>query len=234
MLVLLTGPRTAGPGERWEALDHLGVWDCYLGHVQQSKDVPLQFHQQWAEAYSEVLQGLETAMQSQDPIAIERAIKWVFVTHQLLLRLDGVRRTGRRMEAAMRRRFLLWHDGNMRELVELWTIDRAAAGAHARTCTRDRAAAVREAVRLINDGCLSKAMAYLGENGLGDMSLPEIKEQLRRKHPQERRAEWDAALINDTVRMELGDASGARDAQKISSAMRVQALTGSGMSICCA
>jgi hypothetical protein len=73
---------------------------------------------------------------------------------------------------------------------------------------------VREAVRLINDGCLSKAMAYLGENGLGDMSLPEIKEQLRRKHPQERRAEWDAALINDTERMELGDASGARDALK--------------------
>jgi len=122
----------------------------------------------------------------------------------------------------------------MRELVELWAIDRAAAGAAARPCTRDRAAAVREAVRLINDGCLSKAMAYLGENGLGDMSLPEIKEQLRRKHPQERVAEWDAAAVNGMERMELGDASGARDALKNLKRNAGAALTVSGTSTCCA
>ena len=48
-------------------------------------------------------------------------------------------------------------------------------------------------MKLIEDGCLSKAMCYLGSLGLGDLELGPIKAQLRRLHPQHRRA-WGVDL----------------------------------------
>ena len=97
------GPRASEQRGGWNALDHLGVWDCYLGHTMQSKDIPEEFHQPWAEAVSEVLSRVEQARLDPDPLALERALKWFFALHQLLLRAEGGHRFGRRLEASMRR-----------------------------------------------------------------------------------------------------------------------------------
>jgi len=72
----------------------------------------------------------------------------------------------------------------------------------------DKAASIRLAVKLIEDGCLSKAMAHLGEHGLGDLGIPQIQAQLQKKHPQERK-DWEKGGIEEMPRMELGDAKKA-------------------------
>ena len=195
------GPRSSVPGDDWNAVDHLSVWDCYLGQVKMSKDIPSEFHQQWAEALTEVLDRVEAARADPNPVVLERALKWFFLLHQLFFRLNAGQRWGRRLEASMRRRFLLWHSGEFKELVVLWTRDRLMSDVR-RGRPLDRTASVRLAVKLIEDGCLSKAMVHLGENGLGDLKIPEIKAQLERKHPQHRR-EWDAAGIAETPRLIL-------------------------------
>jgi|AntAceMinimDraft_5_1070358.scaffolds.fasta_scaffold224325_2 hypothetical protein len=57
-----------------------------------AKDVPREFHEPWARAFSEVLGHAELASTADDTVALERAFKWVLVTHQLLLRLGIGRR----------------------------------------------------------------------------------------------------------------------------------------------
>ena len=78
--------RSPVPLDGWNALDHLSVWDCYLGMCKQSKDIPRAFHGPWAQALAEVLNRVESAVSDVDPMALERAVKWLFILHQLLLR----------------------------------------------------------------------------------------------------------------------------------------------------
>jgi len=104
----------------------------------------------------------------------------------------------------MRRRFHLWRTGDLKDLVALWTRDRLMVDLKLQK-PLDSAASVRQALKLIEDGSLSKAMVYLGENGLGDMSLHQIKAQLQRKHPQQRR-DWNSCGVGDMPRLVLGSA----------------------------
>mmetsp|Transcript_16166 Transcript_16166/g.27540 ORF Transcript_16166/g.27540 Transcript_16166/m.27540 type:complete len:217 (+) Transcript_16166:114-764(+) len=83
----------------------------------------------------------------------------------------------------------LFSEGSMRLLVGQWVADVARAKAATDSGGLSGDAAVKMAVRLIEDGCVRQAMPYVEGSGLGDLELPEIQEQLRRKHPQERR-EW--------------------------------------------
>ena len=108
------------------------------------------------------------------------------------------------MEEAMARRFELWQQGDYRELVASWSHDRMAA-ALKEDRDMDRASAIRQAIALIEDGCLSKAMAHLGEHGLGDLGLPAIQAQLLMKHPQERQ-EWARERLEGRPRLVPGDA----------------------------
>ena len=48
-------------------------------------------------------------------------------------------------------------------------------------------------------------MPYLEGSGLGDLQLREIRQQLRRKHPQDR-IEWPAGLVQRSPRLQLPDA----------------------------
>jgi hypothetical protein len=170
---------------------------------KQSKDIPRAFHGPWAQALAEVLNRVESAVSDADPMALERAVKWLFILHQLLLRLDAGTRVGRRLEEAMARRFELWQQGDYRELVASWSRDRMAAALKEER-DMDRASAIRQAIALIEDGCLSKAMAHLGEHGLGDLGLPAIQAQLLRKHPQERQ-EWAGERLEERPRLVPGE-----------------------------
>jgi len=147
--------RSQVPLDGWLAVDHLSVWECYLGMCHQSKDVPRAFHERWAIAYTEVLNRIEEARLDPEPLVLERAIKWFFILHQLLLRLDGGGRHGRRLEYVMARRFDLWQRGDYRELVAMWHRDRLKA-AMRESRELDKAASIRLAIKLIEDGCLSK------------------------------------------------------------------------------
>jgi hypothetical protein len=92
--------RPAAPGSEppdgWEALDWVDMWDCYLCRVHMSVDIPTEFHEKWARALAEILERLNASMENPDPLALERATKWMFVIHQLLLRTDDGR-VGRRL-----------------------------------------------------------------------------------------------------------------------------------------
>ena len=74
----------------------------------------------------------------------------------------------------------------MRVLVALWRADVATAFACPGSRPLNTEASVRHAARLIEDMCVAKAVPYLEGSGLGDLQLREIRQQLRRKHPQDR------------------------------------------------
>jgi len=119
----------------------------------------------------------------------------------------------------MRRRFALFESGQMRILVQHWLHDRARAMQHAPRHL-DTATTVKLAVKLIEEGLLSKGLAHLSSKGLGDMEREPIIAQLRDKHPQARR-NW-ARHADDAPRLALG---GARDVLKN---LRRRAGTGAG------
>ncbi len=71
----------------------------------------------------------------------------------------------------MRHRFELWCTGGHIELVALWRREVRLTSDQKRMRSIDPSAAVKEAMRLIEDNPLSKAMVHLTGNGLGDLSL---------------------------------------------------------------
>ena len=75
-----------------------------VGGRRSTKDVNRLFHSDWALAFGEVLDQEHHALEDPDPLALERALKWALVCHQLLLRLDiapsGTRRGQRYIATA--------------------------------------------------------------------------------------------------------------------------------------
>ena len=94
---------------------------------------------------------------------LERALKWKFVLHQLLLRRADAHGS-KRAERAYTRRFALFAAGEMHALLDSWKRDVSQAAARPYR-PLDASASVRLAVRLIEQGCLSKAMTYLSSRG---------------------------------------------------------------------
>ena len=86
-------------------------------------------------------------------------------------------------------------------LIELWEADSLRATT-APPRPFDKSAAFCAAAKLIEDGCLSKAMSYLSTLGLDDLEFGPIKAQLQRKHPQHGRG-WVVDL-RDAPRVRLG------------------------------
>ena len=186
-------PRADGPSDGKGAIDRVSALECLLCHVSLSRDVPMQFHADWARAYTEVQDDLVLALDGGDAREIERAIKWYLCLHQILLRLEDGHRGGRRGLAAMTRRFLEWADGDYAKLLRDWERDVQRCRTMDRP-TRDEAQTVRYAVKLVEGGAVSKAMRILESRGLGDINVPHIREQMERKHPQTRSADWDHDL----------------------------------------
>ena len=152
------------------------------------RDVPHRFQSRWIQVYSELLHDCNAAVEAGDELAIERALKWQLVGHQLFLRLDCGKRAGRRWEDSMTRRFALWDAREYRSLVADWRRDVEGALEADGSMIGDKPL-LEEAVRLIHEGCVTKAMKLLEGSGLGDLDLPAIRAQLESKHPQERQ-EW--------------------------------------------
>ena len=201
LLMQVPGPRELPSGDMWSCIDKVGVWDTYLNHLHMSKDVPQPFHERWARAQLDVLQRVESALRDPDPLALERAMKWFFLHHQLLLRTDNGR-TGPRLERIMRRRFDLWETGQLDVLMNLWQQDRRRAETNIRPM--NDSSRVKMAVKLIEEGCVTKALSHIGGEGLGDLSLHAIQGQLAAKSPQERE-DWASPVTTSTPRFDTPD-----------------------------
>eukprot|EP00873_Tetraselmis_striata_P023737 jgi/Tetstr1/444001/TSEL_031942.t1 len=94
--------------------------------------VPIDFQEAWAEAQRCVNERVVAAMEADDPVVLDRALKWKYMLPQLLLRAPS--RGGRRRLQALAWRFRAFAERRMTELVRSWDDARTEAfyAGHAR------------------------------------------------------------------------------------------------------
>eukprot|EP00873_Tetraselmis_striata_P016590 jgi/Tetstr1/436854/TSEL_025631.t1 len=139
-------------------------------------------------------------MEADDPVVLDRALKWKYLLPQLLLRAPS--RGGRRRLQALAWRFRAFAERRMTELVRSWDDARTEAfyAGHARQRRTDAdifaallVGTADTVVALVEDGELSRAAGRLSSKGMGDLSDPAILAQLRDKHPSRSHPIPDAA-----------------------------------------
>eukprot|EP00873_Tetraselmis_striata_P016966 jgi/Tetstr1/437230/TSEL_025960.t1 len=142
--------------------------------------------------------SMETA--SDDPVVLDRALKWKYLLPQLLLRAPS--RGGRRRLQALAWRFRAFAERRTTELMRSWDDARTetfyAGHARHRRTDADLFAALlvgtaETVVALVEDGKLSRASGRLSSKGMGDLSDLAILAQLRDKHPSRSHPIPDAA-----------------------------------------
>eukprot|EP00873_Tetraselmis_striata_P008331 jgi/Tetstr1/428595/TSEL_018587.t1 len=162
--------------------------------------VPIEFQEAWAEAQRCVNERVVAAMEADDLVVLDRALKWKYLLPQLLLRAPN--RGGRRRLQALAWRFRAFAERRMTELVRSGDDARTKAfyAGHARQRRTDAdlfaallVGAADTVVALVEDGELSRAAGRLSSKGMGDLSDPAILAQLRDKHPSRSHPIPDAA-----------------------------------------
>ena len=176
----------------WSAVDQLTILECLISPCGHVEDVPEDLRVDWARAHGGVFQYMEDAIAASDALALERALKWHFILHDVLLR--GPRRgtTGGGRAAVhhlLGLRFQLWRDGQRETLITELLADRRrcsdqqARRRHRHDPERDRQQRIARVLDLVRDGELSRAMRLLHSLGIADVT-PGILRQLARKHPE--------------------------------------------------
>eukprot|EP00873_Tetraselmis_striata_P037349 jgi/Tetstr1/457613/TSEL_044180.t1 len=194
--------RAAGDGVGWGAVDHLSDVDMVHMPAEMSMEtaVPIDFQEAWAEAQRCVNERVVAAMEADDPVVLDRALKWKYLLPQLLLRAPS--RGGRRRLQALAWRFRAFAERRMTELLRSWDDARTEAfyTGHARQRRTDAdlfaallVGTADTVVALVEDGELSRAAGRLSSKGMGDLSDPAILAQLRDKHPSRSHPIPDAA-----------------------------------------
>eukprot|EP00873_Tetraselmis_striata_P044075 jgi/Tetstr1/464339/TSEL_009135.t1 len=197
-----TRPSPAGDGVGWGAVDHLSDVDMVHMPAEMSMEtaVPIDFQEAWAEAQPCVNERVVAAMEANDPVVLDRALKWKYLLPQLLLRAPS--RGGRRRLQSLAWRFRAFAERRMTELVRSWDDARTEAfyAGHARQRRTDAdlfaallVGTADTVVALVEDGELSRAAGRLSSKGMGDLSDPAILAQLRDKHPSRSHPIPDAA-----------------------------------------
>eukprot|EP00873_Tetraselmis_striata_P021363 jgi/Tetstr1/441627/TSEL_029854.t1 len=152
--------------------------------------VPIDFQEAWAEAQRCVNERVAAAVEADDTVVVDRALKWKYMLPQLLLRAPS--RGGRRQLQALAWRFRAFAERRMTDLVRSWDDARTeafyAGHARQRRTNADLFAVLLvgtadTVVALVEDGELSRAAGRLSCKGMGDLSDRAILAQLRDKHP---------------------------------------------------
>ena len=102
----------------WHAVDHLSVAECVISPCGHIGDVPTALRADWARAHVQVFDYITEAQRRNDPLALERGLKWYLVLHDMLLR--GARRTSRgggRGTTYLAQRFDAWRRGDRLTLI---------------------------------------------------------------------------------------------------------------------
>jgi len=175
----------------WHAIDNHTVLECVVSPVGHLQDVPQSLRADWARANVDVFAEIERAQEAQDEVALERALKWYLVLHDVLLRglQRGTRGSGR-MANALATRFRLWREERRVELLQSWARDRARgwqrlAGRDNQRhdeSEEDRARRAERVLELVRDGEISRAMRLLHSMGIAGVT-EDVLSQMRRKHP---------------------------------------------------
>ena len=123
---------------------------------------------------------MKAAQAAQDATALERALKWHLCLHDVLLRgpRRGTRGAGR-STGLLEARFEAWRAGDRQRLQEWWRAD--GQRGYNRACTRRtehaeqdeedrRIQAADEALSLIRDGEMARAMRLLHSNGVAGLT----------------------------------------------------------------
>eukprot|EP00873_Tetraselmis_striata_P008143 jgi/Tetstr1/428407/TSEL_001843.t1 len=115
-------------------MDHLSDVDIVHMPAEMSMEtaVPVDFQEAWAEAQCCVNELVVAAVEADDPVVLDRALKWKYMRPQLLLRAPS--RGGRRRQQALAWRFRAFAERRMTELVRSWDDARTEAfyAGHAR------------------------------------------------------------------------------------------------------
>eukprot|EP00873_Tetraselmis_striata_P040844 jgi/Tetstr1/461108/TSEL_006247.t1 len=190
----ISSRRRGGVG--WGAVDHLSHVD--MVHMEMA--VPIDFQKAWAETQCCVNERVVAAVEADDPVVLDRALKWKYVLPQLLLRAPS--RGRRRRQHALTWRFRAFAERRMTELMRSWDDTRTetfyAGHARQRRTEADLYAALLvgtadTVVALVEDGELSRVTGRLSSKDTGDLVDPAILAQLRDKHPSRSHPIPDAA-----------------------------------------
>eukprot|EP00873_Tetraselmis_striata_P021166 jgi/Tetstr1/441430/TSEL_029676.t1 len=157
-------------GARRAGGDHLADVDMVHMPAEMSMEtaVSIDFQEAWAEAQRCVNERLVAAMEADDPVVLDRALKWKYMLPQLLLRAPS--RGGRRRLQALAWRFRAFTERRMTELVRSWDDSRTEAfyAGHARQRRTDAdlfaallVGTADTVVALVEDGELSRAAGQL-------------------------------------------------------------------------
>ncbi len=144
--------------------------------------VPHRFTEAWACAMVDVLELVRDAHEEAE---LRRALKWLLALHDILLRLPP--RGGRRSRNILQQRFAAWRNGDLGKVVSWWLADKTAAHRRLRHSASQQPDSddqrALQALRLLSEGHVSKAISRLTSLGLGDLADVRILEQLEAKHP---------------------------------------------------
>jgi hypothetical protein len=185
-------PRRPNPDSRaydgWDVIDSLTVTQCALRPpgMQTVEVIPNSIQDEWTEAWNAADRQRQAAETEEE---VERALKWILWLPQGLLhapRRGG--KNGARQYRELARRFVMWRQRDMLELMKAWKMAALAAEKRlsklgARKAKGDQARIAR-AIKLLRRGAISRAGQALEGKGIGDLENPEIWEQMKNKHPE--------------------------------------------------
>eukprot|EP00873_Tetraselmis_striata_P034269 jgi/Tetstr1/454533/TSEL_041430.t1 len=125
---------SSGDGLGWGAVDHLSDVDLVHMPAEMSMEtaVPIDFQEAWAEAQRSVNKRVVAAVEADDPVVLDRALKWKYMLPQFLLMTPG--RGMWRRQQALAWRFRALAERRMTELMRSWDDARSEAlyAGHAR------------------------------------------------------------------------------------------------------
>ena len=104
----------------WEAIDHISIMALVVSQYSHYDDVPAEHVEAWAIVWVDILEYMHAAVTE---VELCRALKWMMIAHDLLLRLPP--RGGMRGRDHVAQRFMAWNQGDMAKLIRWWTRDRA-------------------------------------------------------------------------------------------------------------
>ena len=112
-----TGINDASTIDRFGVSELATMLDKLAPHMHE--DVPKDYVIPWAEMQTSLTNDLRDAQAAGDPVAVDRALKWLLVSHALVLRGRTRGRSRRRFRDTVATRFSLWREGDLHKLLDL-------------------------------------------------------------------------------------------------------------------
>ena len=198
MIEQLLDPDVPGPHpgpvtddvDGFSQIDKWGVWQCALCEFPILQNIPSGYRQTWATAVDRILVAIQ---ESEGGLLLERALKWFLILPKALWRQG--RRGGKAGKGLVAQRVNCLVRGDWGGLLTLLDKDcKMAEREDRRGRPRDTGTGRREEVEvqrkrnkallLLSKGLVGKAVRTITSNGIGDMSDPQIRDQMAAKYPE--------------------------------------------------